>query len=564
METSRSILQAVRRDDFMITLDLKDAYFQVPVHPHSSRYLRFVWEGKTFQFKALCFGLSTAPQIFTRICAVVSSWLHQQGIRLLRYLDDWLLLAPSLNLCIQHRQILLNLCLWLGLRVNLQKSSLSPAPVVIYLGMRIDASAFLVFPKEKRIIKFTTLASSFLTAPQTLKKLEVLLGMMASLIDLIPGGQLRMRPLQFALRLARSQGLLDGDVFPLPQGCLSAIQWWLQEERLSRGCPIAPPHPMISMETDASIVGWGCRVGLSLSQGLWTLQERNLHINVLELRAIYRALSQNTPLLRGKVVALYGDNTTALAYIRHGGGTRSIDCFQEAREVLLLAETLQIQLIPRFIHGSENVIADSLSRPHQAPAMEWSLHPKICQKLWYLWGLPQVDAFATLLNAKLPLYFSPIPDQKAAGIDAFLQPWEGLFLYLFPPTKTLRRVLQKFRLSRGARAILIAPCWPQQSWFPDLLDLLVEEPRLLPLWKGLLRASVDRKECLHAGTMNLHAWRLSNISSEREAFRQRLQRCSPPATENLPLGYTRLNGESSVIGAVGGVSIPSLPLYPDC
>ena len=51
--------------------------------------------GKVYQFKVLCFGLSTAPQVFTRVMAPVSTLLHQSGIRLRRYLDDWLIQASS-------------------------------------------------------------------------------------------------------------------------------------------------------------------------------------------------------------------------------------------------------------------------------------------------------------------------------------------------------------------------------------------------------------------------------------------------------------------------------------
>ena len=51
--------------------------------------------GKVYQFKVLCFGLSTAPQVFTRVMAPVSAILHRMGVRLRRYLDDWLLQASS-------------------------------------------------------------------------------------------------------------------------------------------------------------------------------------------------------------------------------------------------------------------------------------------------------------------------------------------------------------------------------------------------------------------------------------------------------------------------------------
>ncbi|XP_066960836.1 uncharacterized protein [Macrobrachium rosenbergii] len=62
METPRSVLAAIRRGDFMISLDLQDAYLQIPVHPSSRKFLRVVSRKITYQFRALCFGLVTAPQ----------------------------------------------------------------------------------------------------------------------------------------------------------------------------------------------------------------------------------------------------------------------------------------------------------------------------------------------------------------------------------------------------------------------------------------------------------------------------------------------------------------------
>ena len=66
METIQSVLLSVRQGDWMASIDLQEAYLQVPVHQESRRFLRFVAHGRTYQFKALCFGLSTAPQVFTR------------------------------------------------------------------------------------------------------------------------------------------------------------------------------------------------------------------------------------------------------------------------------------------------------------------------------------------------------------------------------------------------------------------------------------------------------------------------------------------------------------------
>ena len=76
-------------------LDGLQAYLQVPVHPTSRHFIRFIVRDTVYQFQALCFGLSTAPQVFTRVMAPVSAILHSLGIRMRRYLDDWLVQSSS-------------------------------------------------------------------------------------------------------------------------------------------------------------------------------------------------------------------------------------------------------------------------------------------------------------------------------------------------------------------------------------------------------------------------------------------------------------------------------------
>ena len=118
----------------MVSIDLKDAYLQIPMHPVSRKYLRFIAGGKTWQFRVLCFGLTTAPQVFTRVMAPVSVLAHRLGIRLIRYIDDWLILAASEEEAARARDVILLLCEELGIVVNLQKSKLVPSQISVYLG----------------------------------------------------------------------------------------------------------------------------------------------------------------------------------------------------------------------------------------------------------------------------------------------------------------------------------------------------------------------------------------------------------------------------------------------
>ena len=110
METIQSVLLSVRQGDLMASIDLKEAYLQVPVHPDSRHHLQFVAQGNVYQFSALCFGLSTAPQVFTWVMAPVSAILHSWGIRMRRYLDDWLVQSSSRDTLLRDLRVVLDLC----------------------------------------------------------------------------------------------------------------------------------------------------------------------------------------------------------------------------------------------------------------------------------------------------------------------------------------------------------------------------------------------------------------------------------------------------------------------
>ena len=210
----------------MMSLDLQDAYLQVPIHPESRRYIRFIMGGVPYQFRVLCFGLTTAPQVFTRLMAPISAILHRYGIRMLLYLDDWLILAESRDTCIQARDGLLHLCEELGLRVNHDKSSLVPSQTMTYLGMQILSVRFIAKPTETRVTNLLNIIEEFLSSPDPPAALwRRLLGHLSSLTLLVKGGMLRMRSLQLRLR---SKWNFRDDYLRIPWDplCQEDLQWW--------------------------------------------------------------------------------------------------------------------------------------------------------------------------------------------------------------------------------------------------------------------------------------------------------------------------------------------------
>ncbi len=79
----------------MTKVDLKDAYFMIPIAVNQSRLLRFKWQGTTYQFNCLPFGLSSALWIFTKTARPIVTTLRTMGLRVIVYIDDILLVAGT-------------------------------------------------------------------------------------------------------------------------------------------------------------------------------------------------------------------------------------------------------------------------------------------------------------------------------------------------------------------------------------------------------------------------------------------------------------------------------------
>ena len=273
METVASVLLSVREGDFLASLDLKDAYFQIPIHGSSRKLLRFMSEGTVYQFKALCFGLSTAPQVFTRVFAAVSAWAHARGIRLLRYLDDWLVLSSSEKKAKESIRELLSLCRTLGIVINEKKSDLVPSQSAKYLGMTIDTGAGKVFPSLARVEKFLAVAERFCSMQSPPAQLwQVILGHLASLERLVPHGRLRMRSLQWHLK---SQWSPESDPpslpVALPEEARRDLSWWMVRDHLLVGVRFGTPAPDLHLYSDASSSGWGAHLLDQNVSGVWSL-----------------------------------------------------------------------------------------------------------------------------------------------------------------------------------------------------------------------------------------------------------------------------------------------------
>ena len=165
METPETIRTSLQAGEWVTSIYFKEAYFHIPIHSQSRKYMRFHLQGRSYQFKALPFGLSTAPMEFTVVAKEVKIVAFQKGIRIHQYLDDWLVRASTHHTCLQHTQTLVTLCQELGGLVNKEKSELVPKQVFNFVGYQFDLKEGKVRPTEERWQALTHKIRSILSDP---------------------------------------------------------------------------------------------------------------------------------------------------------------------------------------------------------------------------------------------------------------------------------------------------------------------------------------------------------------------------------------------------------------
>ncbi len=116
---------------------------------------------------------------------------------------------------------------------------------------------------------------------------------------------------------------------------------------------------------------------------------------------------------------------------------------------------------------------------------EWRLNPQVVNLIWQRFGRAEVDLFASSTTAHCPLWFSLSPP-LLLGLDALAHEWPRTSLYAFPPIWLLPVILLRVRSDSVEHLLLVAPWWPTQSWFSDLVSLSIGPPWEIPLRQDLL------------------------------------------------------------------------------
>ena len=435
MENLVTLKSLLNKGDYMINLDLTDAYLTVPMHPDSRKFLRFLLGDKTYEFTAMPFGLNVAPRLFTKMMKPVVASLRSQGVRLIIYLDNILIIASSIETLNRHKTLAISLLECLGFLINYEKSNLTPSQQIVFLGMLVDsASMQFILPEQKAVQIQKECRLLLNTNRPTIRHLSRVLGLLEACRPAVWSAPLHYRQLQTLQINALQRWANYNAPVDLTPSAKSDLSWWVTALQTPQGSPTVPPIADLTISSDASKQGWGASCGSQRTGGLWSEKESQDHINVLELRAAFFALKSFLPTQTNKVICLKLDNTTAVSYLNNLGGTHCLQLLHLAVAIWDWCEKRHLFLLAQHIPDKTNVEADTESRVKR-DLNDWRIPPKIIAPII---RDCTIDLFASRLTHQ-----DWRPDPSAVDNDAFTMDWSNLRAYAFPPFNLIPSVLQK-------------------------------------------------------------------------------------------------------------------------
>lgn len=488
------VVESLLASDYLASVDLSQAYCHIPIVDRHRRFLTFLYKNRRYNWTCLPFGLATAPQSFALVTNWVAELFRKEGIRILVYLDDFLL-AHQNRTCLQSQvDHVLRRLKFLGWTVNVMKSQLSPVRCIQFLGISWNTETNRISLPEKKVEAIRDLLRKFIRLKTwSLRGAQSLMGSLGFASFAIPLGRLHLRPIQLASRQLCQRS--PRHLVRIPPNVVETLHWWMAN--IQKDVALHFPENRAFLSSDASDSGWGAQVAGQSYQGLWSVAQMKWHINVKELYAVRSAIWLNRRRLQNHTVILQSDNKTVVSYIRKQGELRSRALLLETTKLFSITFRWNIHILPFYIPGRLNTIADSLSRQTSVP--EWHLKSSLTSSIFKRWGVPEIDLFASRTSRVVPRYASLNPnDIQAEFLDAFSRIWNFRLAWLFPPPPLIPQVLHHLNSARGS-FLLVVPRWDKVFWKADLkaralappLTFSELRPHIVDLTTGLPPAQVD-------------------------------------------------------------------------
>ena len=134
----------------MASINLKDAFYHVPIHKNYRNYLTFFCE-KYIKIVCMPNGYGPAMRMFTKISKVPFSILREEGHISIMYVDDSYLQGADFEDCFDNVLETIVLLRSLGFTINIEKSNFFPKQSITYLSFVLNSKNMTIsLTQEKK------------------------------------------------------------------------------------------------------------------------------------------------------------------------------------------------------------------------------------------------------------------------------------------------------------------------------------------------------------------------------------------------------------------------------
>ena len=258
METFETSLKQITPNCVMASIDIKDAYYCVPIHSEYRKYLKFEFNSMLYNFTCMPNGLSCAPRKYTKMMKPVYSYLRSRGHTICGYIDDNLLIADSEEELFESIEATTTLLESLGFTLNTEKSVLTPTRNITYLGFKIDSTEMRVTLEDEKMKAIIDMCKDLCSKTEdTIRNVARAIGMIVASFPGVELGPLHYRNTERekSAALKQNKGNYDA-VMQITVDMKHEFMWWINQLPQQKR-EILRDHPELTITTDASLLGWG-------------------------------------------------------------------------------------------------------------------------------------------------------------------------------------------------------------------------------------------------------------------------------------------------------------------
>jgi len=494
LEQLRSLALVVEVAAFLLKTDMKSGYHHVVMNRKFSKFLAFVWQGRVYVWRALVFGLASAPWIFESVMIGFKHILRLvYQYKLMGFLDDCNFVMPDTP-CMTVAEVITGLqqgstalpvevvrtILKFGWAVHVPK--MQGGNAVVMLGIVVNSIEMSFSIPVRRENKLKGLLQKVVAHPvQTVRFMARIAGSLVSMQDGLRHAKVFLWAIYFLILPYGLRGEWNRRI-AIPPIVVKRCVWWLKNFSRFNGVAMLR-QPDLVLQVDAAQQGSGATL---VGQGVCEFahcdrhpDDYEVHNNIWELLAFVEMIAALIVYMEHRRVLMRGDNMYALAYMRRGGGSDpEVTAVVQMTWDFLLAHDVEVQ---KFEHvpGELNVIPDGISR-WQDWRGDWSLKPEVWDDVlsWILrrgFPMPTLDAFASALNHLLPSWCSRWHEPGALFQDFFTAPIDPKewVMWVNPPFSLMGRVLLHLKAVGGMHYVVAPWRMPLPDWWGPLQEASV-------------------------------------------------------------------------------------------